>query len=391
MKERSGGFTIPRGWRAWTSCCVRIAPALFAIVLAGCVVHEPANKPLQSWGYASWWYPPTAAQLDRTHLDRILFFNVEIGVDGRVKDAHGWPSKYQPLRDAAKQRQLPLDVTMLLEGKANIEKLFGNPESIRRLLEASIKLAQDTDSVAGLQLDFETYEDVSPASIAGLRDFVPKLAAALHAASPKRSLSVFIPSNGRMLYDRASLADIDWGVMQSYDAHWATSEQAGPLAPLKGTSELSWDKAVQAADALGLSHDRIVMTYPLYGYEWPTQDQSPYSRTTAPAATTTQEHVSAEILPLIQTNVRERVSQFGCQHDSLSGSSFYRFRDPAKGWVVGWYEGPWSLQLKRQFAIDHELAGIAFFVLGYDGDRLVGNFNKSRSTAHGQAVAQGCL
>ncbi len=391
MSAHSCGTPGQRGWLVWASLCARLAPALFALVLAGCMVQGTGKKPLQTWGYASWWYPPTGAQLDRMHLDRIMFFQIDLGSDGRIRENHGWPSHYQPLRDAARQRQLPLDVTVALQGKDGFEKLFGNPQSIHRLLETCIKLAEDTDSVAGLQLDIETYEDVTPASIAGLRGFVPRLAAALHAASPRRSLSVFIPSNGQMLYDRTSLANVDWGVMQGYDAHWATSAQAGPLAPLHGASEFSWDKAVETGDALGLGHDRMVMTYPLYGYEWPTQDQSPRAPTTGPAAITTLEHVPEHILPLIQTNVRERVSRFGCQHDSRSGSSFYRFRDPAKGWAVGWYEGAWSLGLKHQFLIDHHLAGIAFFVLGYDGDRLVGNFHKSRSTAPGNAVAQGCF
>ena len=361
------------------------------MVLAGCVAQVPASKPLQSWGYASWWYPPTGAQLDRTHLDRLMFFQIDIGTDGRVRENHGWPSKYQALRDAAKQRQLPLDVTLTLQGKNDFEKLFGNPVSVHQLLETCIGLINETDSVAGLQLDFETYDELSPASVAGLRGFVPKLAAALHAASPGRSLSVFIPSNGKMLYDRASLTDVDWGVMQSYDAHWATSAQAGPLAPINGTSEFTWDEALEIGDSLGLNHDRLVMTYPLYGYEWPTQERDERARTTGPAAITTLEHVSADILPLIQTNVRQRVTQFGCHHDRRSGSSFYRFQNPDKGWVVGWYEGTWSLPQKRQFVIDHDLAGIAFFVLGYDGDRLVASFNKSRSTAHGDAVTQGCL
>lgn len=370
---------------------MRAAPALVTLVLAGCVTHAPDRKLLQSWGYASWWYPPTGAQLDRTQVDRLMFFQIEIGSDGRLQQSHGWPSQYKGLLDAAKQRHLPLDVTLTLQGKDDFEKLFGNPESIRRLLQTCIQLANDTDSVAGLQLDVETYDEPTSASIAGLRSFVPMLTAALHAASPKRSVSVFIPSNGQILYDRASLDGIDWGVMQSYDAHWANSAQAGPLAPISGTSEFTWDEALKTSEALGLQHDRMVMTYPLYGYEWPTQDQNARARTTGPAAITTLEPVPADILPLIRTNVRERVTQFGCHHDQRSGSSFYRFRDPAKGWVVGWYEGAWSLPKKRQFVIDHDLAGIAFFVLGYDGDRLVGSFDKSRSTAHGDAVAQGCL
>ncbi|MEO7068519.1 MAG: glycosyl hydrolase family 18 protein [Rhodanobacter sp.] len=390
MKACLWGAPTRRGWRAWTSCCARGALAVLMLVLVGCVAHVTDKMPLQTWGYASWWSPPTAVQLDRAQLDRLMFFQIEMGVDGRIKDAHGWPSKYEPLRDAAKQRGLPLDVTVTLQGKDDFEKLFGNPASVQRLLETCIALANDS-AVAGLQLDFETFDEVTPASIAGLRGFVPRLAAVLHAASLKRLLSVFIPSNGQILYDRASLAKVDWDVMQSYDAHWATSEQAGPIAPLNGGSEFSWVKAVAMGDALGVAHDRMIMTYPLYGYEWPTQSQDARARTTGPAATTTLEPVSAAILPLIQTNVRERVSQFGCQHEHRSGSSFYRFRDPVKGWVVGWYEGAWSLRLKRQFVIDHDLAGIAFFVLGYDDDRLVGSVDKSRSTAYGDAVVQGCL
>lgn len=391
MRARARGTSMQRGWRAWTSRGLCAAPAIIAIVLAGCVAHVTDKKALQTWGYASWWYPPTAAQLDRMHLDRLMFFQIEIGVDGRIKESHGWPTQYRSLLKAVKQRGIPLDLTLTLQGRDDFEKLFGNPESIRQLLATCTRLAEETGAVAGLQLDFETYDEMTPESIAGLRGFVSRLAVALHGASPRRSLSVFIPANGQILYDSTSLADIDWGVMQSYDAHWITSEQAGPLAPISGTEEVTWDKVVKAGEALGLGHDRMVMTYPLYGYEWPTQDQNERARTTGPAMTTTLEPVPPGVLPLIQSNVRERVARFGCHHDRRSGSSFYRFRDPRKGWGVGWYEGAWSLQLKRQFVIQHDLAGIAFFVLGYDGGRLVGSIDKSRSTAYGEVVAQGCL
>lgn len=352
--------------------------ALLSICLAGCASDVADRDRLQSWGYASWWLPPQASDLRDSRFDRIAFFEIELAANGGIAHLHGWPDSHARLRKAARRLNIPLDLALTLRGKQDFETLFGSAESVERLLSSSLRLAKDP-MVRGLQIDIEHYEESSPQSLAALRSFMPRLARALHAASPRRSLSVFVPVGGPSLYDSASLAEIDWAVMQGYDAHWIESPDAGPIAPLAGPEPVTWVKSLRDASALGLPPERVVMSYPLYGYEWPVTSRDARSATAGPAAITTLAQVRAHPLPGIAGSVEQRVRLHGCTHDEVSGSSNYLFLQPDKGWVSGWYEGAWSLSRKREFLVRHRLAGIAFFITGYDDYMLTSGLQRSRA------------
>ena len=46
--------------------------------------------------------------------------------------------------------------------------------------------------------------------------------------------------------------------------------------------------------------------------------------------------------------------------------------------MSGWYEGAWSLSRKRDFLVRHGLAGIAFFIAGYDDYVLTNRLDRAR-------------
>jgi len=356
---------------AWTS-------ALLAACLAGCVSDAPNKAHLQSWGYASWWLPPEIGDLRASKFDRLAFFEIELDASGGIANPHGWPGAYSRLREATARLQIPLDATVTLRGRQNFESLFGSPEAVDRLLATCLGLVEEDPFLLGLQLDFEHYDESSPRSLDALRAFVPRLARALHALSPRRQLSVFVPTGGPPLYDADSLVEVDWAVMQAYDAHWITGPDAGPVAPLDGPERVTWVKVWQDARALRIPPERVVMSFPLYGYEWPVLSRDARGLSAGPAVTTTLARVRAHPLPEMAGNVDERVQQHGCRHDALAGSSNYLYLDPVRGWVSGWYEGAWSLSRKRDFLVRHGLAGIAFFIAGYDDYALTPRLDRAR-------------
>ena len=350
---------------------------LFALLLCS----APATaKPLKAWAYMGWWLPDSwrSAPLDR--LDRLLFFDLKISATGEITERNGWPENWVDLRLAVKQHNTPLDLTLTLFDVSAFEKLFSSRQAAQRLLDECLLLASH-EGVAGLQLDFEIYTLVHPDAIARYRSFILRLSNGLRQLSVPRSLSVFFPMGGEsQLYDVPTLQQVDYVVLQGYDAHWKGGKTAGPVAPLNGEEAVTWKKAVALGLSLGMPRERLLLGFPLYGYEWPVQSRQLRSATTGEGLVTTFAPMSPGLLPDFPFNIQDQVRQHGATYDPASGSSYYQFKKDNGQFIEGWFEDWWTLDLKSNYLKSEQLGGIAFFMLGYDNEQLVNHFLQRRET-----------
>jgi spore germination protein YaaH len=270
-----------------------------------------------------------------------------------------------------KQRGTPIDLTLSLFEPKAMNTLFSSPEARARLLKEAVELAGHED-VSGLQLDFEVYELVPAATLAGLRQFMRELADALHQMKPARHVSVFLPIGGAStLYDEETLARVDNVVLQGYDSHWLSGPAAGPLSPLRGKEAVTWEKALAKGVELNVPRSKMLFSFPLYGYEWPVKEDKARSATAGPGVEVSYAPLKPELVPAIKFNVQDRVARFGAHRDLLSGSVYYQFQGEQGRHIEGWFEDAWSLGRKTDFMKQESLGGMAFFVLGYDGNDLV--------------------
>ncbi len=334
--------------------------------------------PQKAWAYVGWWMPDSWRNAPLERLDRLLFFELKVRADGTIGDRHGWPEQWGELRTAARQRALPLDLTLTVLDPATFDKLFSSRQASARLLDEATALARHPD-VAGLQVDMEVYTALRPATIASFQRFVQQLNGRLKRLAPARSLSVFFPMGvSTPYYDRATLAQVDHVVLQGYDAHWPDSPRAGPLAPLAGPEAVTWDKALAAGLALGVPRQKLLLSFPLYGYEWPVADAQPRSASKGPAATTSFAQLPQGLVPAIKANARERGRRHGVRHDLPSASASYQFRTAEGRQFEGWFEDQWSLERKAAWIERKQAGGMAFFLLGYDGSELVRHYLRDR-------------
>ena len=205
----------------------------------------------------------------------------------------------------------------------------------------------------------------------------------LRRQSPPKNLSVFFPMGGESaLYDAATLKLINQVVLQGYDAHWKDSKNAGPLSPLNGNEVITWTKAVTQGAALGVPKNRLLISFPFYGYEWTVKGQTPRSETIGSGVTTTYGLMPDGVLPDIQVNTLERVRRYGATHDPVSGSSYYQFKRKNGGFVEGWFEDTQSLMRKTDYLEAEKMGGIAFFPLGYDDGKLMESFLRKKNIAN---------
>ena len=350
--------------------------ALLSVLL---ICGSDANAEMsKAWGYVGWWLPQSWRSVPLDQLDRLLFFELKVSPNGAIAERNGWPEQWADLRLAVEQNNTPLDLTLTLFKLATFNTLFSSSEAVQRLLVEASSLA-DQPGVAGLQLDFEIYNLAQPQAIERYRAFVRELSARLRQQVPPRNLSVFLPIGGEsLLYDAATLAQVDHVVLQGYDAHWRESKTAGPVAPLHGNEAVTWEKARAIGLALGVPKERLLLSFPLYGYEWQVKTRELRSATFGKGRTTSFAPIPVDSPPDLPFNVRDRVRQYGATNDPVSGSSYYQFRGSEGQFVEGWFEDWWALGRKIDFLADRQLGGIAFFLLGYDGNELVNHFLRRR-------------
>jgi len=345
-------------------------------------------EPPKAWAYMGWWMPDSWRAAPLGEFDRFLFFHLTISDTGAIAERNGWPENWVDLRNAVKNNNTPLDLTLTLFDVVAFDKLFSSPEATQRLLDESLLLASHED-VAGLQLDFEIYTLVPPQAIAGYREFIVNLSKGLRQLSSPKNLSVFFPMGGdSQLYDAATLQYVDHLVLQGYDAHWKGSKNAGPVAPLVGDEAVTWKKAVAQGLSLGMPNDRMLLGFPLYGYEWQVKNKTLRSSTVGEGVATTFARMPEDMLPDFKFNVQDQVRQYGASQDPVSGSSYYQFKKENGDFFEGWFEDWWSLNIKTDYLVNEKLGGIAFFMLGYDNGQLVDYFLKYRHPQNLQSLIE---
>ena len=267
-----------------------------------------------------------------------------------------------------------LAFTLLDEDKFN--HLFARDELRRELLQQILSAAK-LERIRGIHLDFEIFRLTSEEALAGYRDFMAKLRERFQRLPKQRRpiLSGFFTVGGeRDLMDAKTLSYLDYVVVQGYDAHWAESRTAGPISPLKGAHQLSWEKTLKHLLSLEVARSKILFSVPYFGYEWPVKSGLAGATAIGHGITTTYAPVDARLLPRIRVSVAGRIAQYPIQRDPDSGSPYYTYQTPEGRWYQGWFEDRISLAEKFDFINREELGGIAVFPIGYDAgmfDRLI--------------------
>ena len=321
-------------------------------------------------GYYTWWTRGLWMQLDLSLYDKLYFFSVTPAVDGSLSDRHGWPFAWEGLIERADSAQVPVIPVLALLDESVIQSLFTDSTHRENLLASSMELIRESGD-NGLHLDFEWFSPAPDSLREGFHAYLDSLADRVQREVPEATLSIFVPGLQMSgMIDVSRIPDAFREIMvQGYDIHWQTGPKAGPLAPLQGWDGADWEGIADSMAVHGVAADRMVMTVPYYGYEWPVEDDQPGAATKGMARTVTFARVDSLSLPEMQVSARDRVEAFGIQRDARSGSPFYAFAD-STGWWQGWFEDEVSLQAKYRFVRDRSMRGVAIFPIGYDSSLM---------------------
>jgi hypothetical protein len=165
-----------------------------------------------------------------------------------------------------------------------------------------------------LHLDFEAYEAVASAAVAGFRAWLERLAGEATAAG--KCISAFYPASDNFAaFDAASARHIAWWVAQLYDAHWARSPTTGPLVTRNEANAVAIPRTRARLAALGVGRERIVLSVPLYGWQWTCDAERPGARVRGKGKLLTFAETPSELMPNDRLAARALAERHGERRD----------------------------------------------------------------------------
>ena len=326
---------------------------------------EPPEPSYWVAGYHPYWLGDAWTTYDLSVVQKVMFFDVEVGAAGNITNRNGWPENWEPLIAKVKSSGGVVVPTVSLFDRDAYVQLFSDPAAVDTLKRELLGLI-DQQQLDGLHLDFEIF-DAAPRELrVAFTSFVADLRREMDENERTMYLTLFsLAFDWNDNFEEGRLSKyVDYLVVQGYDLHWQNGDQAGPVAPLDGWGELNWRTIVDRHVKEGVPRSKIVMSVPYYGYEWPTTSDLPGSQTRGGGRITTYAPVegdgSGEPLP----SARDQAARYQVRRDLASGSPYYVYED-STGWVQGWFEDSHSLSAKYEFVKEERLGGVAVFPLGY--------------------------
>lgn len=228
----------------------------------------------------------------------------------------------------------------------------------------SVLLAYD---FSGINIDIELNGTASPELRDAYTVFLREVRQFLDARFGEMNLSIDVyasAANDGQIWDLQALEPlVDYVVVMAYDFHRSSSSQAGPVAPLFGGKKF-WDSDINShlKQILKLipSH-KILLGIPFYGYEWQTTSTAAQSHT---FPDTGQAVVYGRIEELLDGSAGYKVTEHW-NEDALA--PYLTYHDGDETYVL-YYDNQRSISYKLDYVNQLDLAGIAIWALGYEGE-----------------------
>ena len=329
------------------------------------IAAEPRPRAPRALGYVPWWMAEAWRDMPLAQIDRLVLFELVAQGDGRVKD-NDWPARAREIAAHARERRVSLDVALTVQGERLFNEIFRDSNA-RRALAEQCERWLDQSFVRGLQLDVEGYAAADKGAIAAFRDWLAAIDA--YRKKAQKGLSAFFPADDHFTpYDATGAARIDHWVAQIYDAHSASAGNTGPLVTRSRDNEVGIGRALARLERLRIPRSAVLLSVPLYGWEWRAAGGSPGAKTMGEGKLLTYAETPARLMPDDRKVATDLARQHGLRRDG-EHTPYYSYAEGG-AWVQGWYEDMESLT--RKLAPERGRGyGLAFFPLGYDRNAIV--------------------
>lgn len=327
------------------------------------------------FGWIPYWERNDISDLSLTRMDTAAWFSYEVIPDtGGYTTTHNWLSEPVVDRALATNRRTVLTVTNF--GFSNNAALLGNPSARSQLINNLVNLVRQRNA-QGVNIDFENIRATEGEELVA---FLTALTARMHAEVPGSEVSIALPARDWSgAFDGAAIsAVVDLGIIMGYAYRVNGSAAAGPVAPLSNSEawgSLSLETSIQEYLNEGFDRNKLVLGLPTYGVQWPTVTTQPGAPASSSGRAIFYGTIAASTFPgLARNNDPDRRVDILAGWDTPSATPYYIYTDNPgdplnQQTFQGWFEDTDSLNEKMNLADSYDLAGIAFWAVGYENQR----------------------
>lgn len=324
-------------------------------------------------GFLPSWMIEKQIKIDFKKLTQIIYFGLGVNETGELmlfnndkRSLFEWTyfnsDYFTNLRRDASKNGVKILVSVKNFENEDIDNLISNQTSVNRLLK-QLKSLIEQYNLNGINFDFEYFTDSNFPTAKYLNKFLETAVYELKKENPKLVISFDVNAVVVLkdsAYDMVKIGEVvDQIIVMGYDYHRVNSTRAGPVAPLYGgNNEHSISQSVQSLKGR-VPFEKIILAIPFYGYEWQTvntQYKSPTVSNTGALATLKRVNELIENRDDVKINWDEKAkSPWLIYKQSGAIKQIY-------------YEDAKSISAKYKYVKNNNLAGLAVWTLGYEGD-----------------------
>ena len=218
----------------------------------------------------------------------------------------------------------------------------------------------------GVNVDIEYSGEITDNLRAKYVAFLTKLNQHLAKTNPETKISIDVygsAASKHLIWDLPAIApQVDYVIMMAYDYHRRNSPISGPVAPLFGADSI-WESDItkHLNDLITqVPAKKILLGVPFYGYEWRTTSRESRENTYPNSGSTASfERVQEILKQKEQLQVQEN-------WDENALAPYLTYKENGAIYTI-YYEDSRSLSYKADLVRQLDLAGIAIWALGYEG------------------------
>lgn len=317
------------------------------------------NRRLEKIGFLPTWMVGKT-RLYGEELDKLIFLGIEVDSQGNLI----WDYQAKKINDSSflKQKEMIsrnggdniLGIKLFKDEE--LDKLLKDSEAVDKLIN-QVKKVVDENIFDGVNIDFE-YQN-NPTAILS-QDFFVFLEKMREANLGEISVDVFVNTinKGRVEDLNKLISKIDYLIIMAYDFHRPGVDFAGPVAPIEAPiGKRSILEVVKNITNFKLDKEKVVLAYPLYGYEWRTYNEDFGGEIKKGWYQMSSWKRSQELI---------KEKELEENWDDLSMSPWLFFREEGEIHQL-YYENERSLEIKVKLAKENKFKGVAFWALGYEG------------------------